>query len=213
MYNEPKYYKVEYNSAELYQIVLHRGKIRQLTKKNGYGSYLVDRNNADTEAFLDYTKKLLIVLAKKNPKEFMDLYINLVDDEECKKIVTEIYNKYINKRIYSYEGLKRQKEESRMIGEVEFPKHNDGYNYIKVKDGFVQYISSGDNRAGGIASRTDSYFSEWLNSELEDLADENPYEFMEFYKTVKNDKISYKIAEQVRMEKIRKTNLIFNNIQ
>lgn len=173
------------------QIAVEDGKIIQLLMED-----IVIERNFD---FSSTVKKVMRELSISSPLEFMELYLNLSNDEEFLKNASEIYEDNIDKLQYPYEVMK-----SLYMSDLPEKPYNESaskffidMNLLLIVDGLViKIIDSISNSE--LVNRNELCFYRTLKNLIYHLADSNIEEFMRFYKVVKNDPVAFKIADYYR---------------
>lgn len=173
------------------QIAVEDGKIIQLIMED-----VVIESNFD---FSSTVQNVMRELSISSPLAFMELYLNLSNDEEFLKKASEIYEDNIDKLQYPYEVMK-----SLYMSDLPEKPYNASaskffidMDLLLIVDGLViKIIDSISNSE--LVKRNEILFYSTLKNLIYHLADSKIVEFMKFYKVVKNDPVAFKIADDVR---------------
>lgn len=173
------------------QIAVEDGKIIQLIMED-----VVIESNFD---FSSTVQNVMRELSISSPLAFMELYLNLSNDEEFLKKASEIYEDNIDKLQYPYEVMK-----SLYMSDLPEKPYNASaskffidMDLLLIVDGLViKIIDSISNSE--LVKRNEILFYSTLKNLIYHLADSKIVEFMKFYKVVKNDPVAFKIADNVR---------------
>lgn len=193
-------------------IFCENGRITTMSTRDSSEPYL-KRGMVDSKRFLNYAESLITRLLGQSTSDFMNLYLKLIDDEECRKICEKLYHDYIymsnDSEYYPYETLKKLRDEELRIDKdasYRYPYSENNDYYFEINNGIIVLTCSG----GHIIMRNHSDFIRSVIFDLHSLVDYDPESFMTLYRKIMNkDEVCIELAEDIRQGKINRLTKIF----